>query len=86
MAVPISRSLRSVLRRSYGTVQSSTSATGITPSWTAQIPSPLRDAISAQAPRTNWTREEIQQIYETPLNQLTHAAVWRREGSYDRFG
>lgn len=81
MAVPISRSLRSVLRRSYGTVQSNATATGITPSWTSQIPSPLRDAISAQAPRTNWTKDEIQQIYDTPLNQLTHAAVWTREDS-----
>ncbi|KAK2811205.1 hypothetical protein FQN50_002302 [Emmonsiellopsis sp. PD_5] len=35
----------------------------------------LQDALAAEAPRTNWTRDEIKQIYETPLHQLTHAAA-----------
>lgn len=61
-----------LLRRSYGTVQStSPSAAAIA----SRIPPALREATAATAPRTNWTREEIQQIYETPLNQLTYAAV-----------
>ncbi|XRM44769.1 biotin synthase [Aspergillus tubingensis] len=61
-----------LLRRNYGTVQStSPSAAAIA----SRIPTALREATAATAPRTNWTREEIQQIYETPLNQLTYAAA-----------
>lgn len=67
MSLPLPRSVASVLRRCYGTVQASTA--------TSRIPPVLQDAIAAQAPRNNWTREEIQQIYDTPLSELTHAAV-----------
>ena len=59
------------LARAYGTVQSPPSA-GTLPS---RIPMALQDATAATAPRTSWTRDEIRQIYETPLNQLTYAAV-----------
>lgn len=73
MALPLTSVARSVLRRCYGTVQAST-ATASAP-WTSRIPPVLQDATAARAPRTNWTREEIQQIYDTPLSELTHAAV-----------
>lgn len=59
------------LARAYGTVQSPPSA-GSLPS---RVPIALQEATAASAPRTNWTREEVQQIYETPLTQLTYAAV-----------
>ncbi|KJK62285.1 Biotin and Thiamin Synthesis associated domain protein [Aspergillus parasiticus SU-1] len=62
---------RIILRRSYGTVQSSPSAASIA----SRIPVALQEATAATVPRTTWTREEVQQIYETPLNQLTYAAA-----------
>ncbi|KAF7591195.1 biotin synthase [Aspergillus hancockii] len=62
---------RTILRRSYGTVQSSPSAASIA----SRIPIALQEATSATVPRTTWSREEVQQIYETPLNQLTYAAA-----------
>ncbi|KAL4954025.1 hypothetical protein BDW69DRAFT_146492 [Aspergillus filifer] len=72
MSVSLSRSLpRAVFSRSYGTVQSSSTAA----SFASRIPPALREATAATAPRTNWSRDEIQQIYETPLNQLTYAAA-----------
>jgi len=36
---------------------------------------PLQDAISASGPRMTWTKEEITQIYNTPLIELQYAAV-----------
>ncbi|RAL08371.1 biotin synthase [Aspergillus homomorphus CBS 101889] len=62
---------RTSLRRAYGTVQS-------TPPNAAalahRVPAVLQAATDATSPRTNWTKDEIQQIYDTPLNQLTYAA------------
>ncbi|CAO2654704.1 Nn.00g114370.m01.CDS01 [Neocucurbitaria sp. VM-36] len=37
--------------------------------------SSFEDARQATAPRTNWTKEEISQIYNTPLIELTYASV-----------
>lgn len=79
MAFALPRSLSRgslVLRRSYGTVQATVPpAAGVAPSPLARLPSALQDATAATAPRTNWTREEIQQIYDSPLSQLTYASV-----------
>lgn len=36
---------------------------------------PLQDAVDASGPRMNWTKEEISQIYNTPLIELQYAAV-----------
>jgi biotin synthase len=56
------------LVRKYGTV-SSVSA-GPTPQ------SAVFDrALEANAPRNNWTKEEIKEIYDTPLMKLAFAAV-----------
>ncbi|RAL02657.1 biotin synthase [Aspergillus ibericus CBS 121593] len=73
MSLPLPRTLRGtlLLRRSYGTVHSTPSAGALA----SRIPAALREATAATAPRTNWTREEVQQIYETPLNDLTYAAA-----------
>ncbi|KAJ5600461.1 Biotin synthase [Penicillium hetheringtonii] len=75
MSFPLSRSLPRSLVRSYGTVQG--------PASTAipnRIPNALAEAVTAAAPRTSWTKEEVAQVYNTPLNLLTHAsqAVHRR--------
>jgi biotin synthase len=35
----------------------------------------FEDAVNATETRTNWTREEIAEIYNTPLIKLTYAAV-----------
>ena len=75
----MSRSVIRLCRRSYGTVQgaSTSPATGAPVSpWTSpKIPAALKDATAGQTPRTTWSRDEIQQIYEAPLSQLTHSAV-----------
>lgn len=66
---------KSLLVRSYGTVQN-TIPKGPTQA-TSSSSTALQNAVAAEAPRTSWTRDEIQQIYETPLHQLTYAAVRR---------
>ena len=35
----------------------------------------LQDAVQAAGPRTNWTREEISSLYNSPLMELSYAAV-----------
>ncbi|KZM25944.1 Biotin synthase [Ascochyta rabiei] len=48
---------------------------------TQQVTPPTRkssvfeDAVRAAGPRTNWTREEIAEVYNTPLIKLTYAAA-----------
>ena len=47
---------------------------------TSQPPPPgstdaLRNAVHAQAPRYDWTKDEIRQIYNTPLMELAFQAV-----------
>lgn len=71
MSFVLPRSLPRTVLRSYGTVQGPPSAA----SFASRIPSALAEATAATAPRTNWTREEVSQIYNTPLNQLTYASV-----------
>jgi hypothetical protein len=62
---------RSVLRQ-YGTISEIPTQLNATP------PSVFQNALDASAPRTNWTREEIREIYDTPLMQLAFAAVCLR--------
>jgi biotin synthase len=50
--------------RKYGTVSSVS-----TPR------SAFENALEASAPRNNWTKEEIKEIYDTPLMNLAYAAV-----------
>ncbi|KAF2272971.1 putative biotin synthase [Westerdykella ornata] len=35
----------------------------------------FQDAVQASGPRTNWTREEIAEVYNTPLMELTYASA-----------
>ncbi|KAL1960279.1 hypothetical protein VTO42DRAFT_8239 [Malbranchea cinnamomea] len=65
MTVPVSR-------RSLSTVHDISPSA---PRATAPLSTVLQDAVAAKGPRTNWTRDEIQQIYDTPLHQLTFAAA-----------
>jgi hypothetical protein len=66
-------------RRLYSTVQDLPRTVG---SFTdAAPPAPTRsssvfdDAVSAASPRYDWTREQISQIHQTSLMELTYAAV-----------
>jgi biotin synthase len=58
------RESRSHFLRNYGTVSAVS-----TPR------SAFESALEASAPRTNWTKEEIKEIYDTPLMKLAYAAV-----------
>lgn len=55
---------RSHFLRKYGTVSAIS-----TPR------SAFENALEASAPRNNWTKEEIKEIYDTPLMKLAYAAV-----------
>lgn len=35
----------------------------------------LQEALNATAPRHNWSRDEIREIYNTPLMELAHQSV-----------
>lgn len=59
---------QSLIRR-YGTV-SPAPAQAATPPAGA-----FEKAVEATAPRNNWTKEEIKEIYDTPLMKLAFAAV-----------
>lgn len=70
---------RPVLSRSYVTVHGSQgpiATSALSPSrTTSSIPAVVQNAIAKPVVRMNWTRDEVRQVYETPLSQLTHAAV-----------
>ncbi|KAK2745087.1 biotin synthase [Myotisia sp. PD_48] len=66
-----------IFSRSYGTIQNSI------PTAPPPFPSVLQDAIAAKAPRTNWTRDEVRQIYETPLHRLTYASATVHRNFHD---
>lgn len=40
-----------------------------------RIASVFEDALNASGPRTSWTKEEISELYNTSLIDLTYAAV-----------
>ncbi len=64
-------------RRSYGTVSGAPSYPSLLDADPASTPqrSIFQEAIEAKTPRTDWTRDEIKQIYDTPLMDLAFAAV-----------
>lgn len=56
--------------KTYGTVAA------VAPELPTATPSSALDqALSATGPRTNWTKEEIKDLYDTPLMKLAFAAV-----------
>lgn len=62
---------QSLIRR-YGTVSPPPAQAATPPSGA------FEKAIEATAPRNNWTKEEIKEIYDTPLMKLAFAAVSHR--------
>jgi hypothetical protein len=36
----------------------------------------LEEAVNATAPRYDWTKDEIREVYNTPLMELAFQAVW----------
>ena len=57
------------LVRKYGTVQS------VSPQVTTPQSSVFETALAADTARNTWTKEEIKEIYDTPLVKLAFAAV-----------
>jgi biotin synthase len=62
--------------RQYGTVSS------LSPQLTTPQLSVFDSAVAADTPRNTWTKDEIKEIYETPLMKLAFAAV-RKLGCSD---
>lgn len=58
-----------IAHRPYGTVSDEPMLHG------APVPSMLEKAIAAKTPRHDWTKQEIKEIYDTPLMKLAYAAV-----------
>ncbi|EER41457.1 biotin synthase [Histoplasma capsulatum H143] len=73
-SIRLSRAGAQAALRIFTQITQTRAATSISPA-AASTSSALQDALVAEAPRINWTRDEIRQIYETPLHQLTYAAV-----------
>ncbi|PQE24930.1 biotin synthase protein [Rutstroemia sp. NJR-2017a WRK4] len=61
---------RSLASRSYGTV----SSIPLTNPETPAKRNVFQEALQAAEPRTNWTKEEIKEIYDTPLMELCWGA------------
>jgi biotin synthase len=43
----------------------------------------FEEALNARAPRTNWTKEEISEVYNTSLIDLTYASVRQLSHPYN---
>jgi len=65
----VRKSTRHALARSYAQVAAGPSALNL------NTPSIFQQAVNATEPRTNWTKDEISQIHQTPLMELAFAAV-----------
>jgi biotin synthase len=55
--------------RQYGTISS------VSPQLRTPQSSVFENALAADTPRNTWTKEEIKEIYDTPLMKLAFAAV-----------
>lgn len=73
-----------VQRRSFAVLaREPTAAPIIAPPAVKSSYSPLQDAIAAKEPRNNWTKAEIESIYNTGTLELAFAAVRRSSGGDD---
>jgi biotin synthase len=62
--------------RVFSTVQDAPAFSTPLPVHTVQAQkSPLQGAVNATSPRMDWSRQEISDIYNTPLIELQYAAV-----------
>ncbi|EDN09922.1 biotin synthase [Histoplasma capsulatum] len=81
-SIRLSRAGAQAALRIFTPITQTRAATSISPA-AASTSSALQDALVAEAPRINWTRDEIRQIYETPLHQLTYAAATVHQRFHD---
>lgn len=65
------------LGRQYGIVSSI--PVTMPPQFTTPQSSVFDSALAAEVPRNNWTKDEIKEIYDTPLMKLAFAAVSQLE-------
>ncbi|KAK6428951.1 biotin synthase [Oleoguttula sp. CCFEE 5521] len=65
-SIPRIRQFSTVVDDAFSPVSSS----GVPPPPTARQGTALRDAVNAKAPRFDWSKEEIREIYNTPLMEL----------------
>lgn len=66
------------LSRPYSIVHDVPRTTGSIPHTAPPSPEPASifdQAVAATGPRNTWTKDEISQIYKTPLMELAYAAV-----------
>lgn len=61
--------------RSFSTVVDDRLAIAASASPFPQHQNVLQTALKATAPRHNWTRDEIREVYNTPLMELAHQSV-----------
>ncbi|KAF1810421.1 putative biotin synthase [Eremomyces bilateralis CBS 781.70] len=76
----VSQALRRPQWQSFSTIQDAPRAaipttTPPPPPTPSNTGTALQDAMNASRPRNNWTKEEISEIYNTPLMELTYAAA-----------
>jgi len=65
-------------QRNYSIVHDIPRVVGSIPHTAPPSPTPtsiFEDAVNASRARNNWTKDEISQIYKTPLMELAYAAV-----------
>ena len=61
--------------RSFSTVVDDRLAIAASASPLSQSTNVVHAALNATAPRHNWTRDEIREVYNTPLMELAHQSV-----------
>jgi hypothetical protein len=64
-----------VLSKSQPIVRNYGSVSSVSPQLTTPHSAVFETALAADTPRNTWTKEEIKEIYDTPLMKLAFAAV-----------
>lgn len=75
--VPALRTAAATAKRTFSTpVDDSFSPISATSPPSAASQGALWHAVNARAPRYDWTKDEIRELYNTPLMELAHQSVW----------